>query len=1135
MVRRSHLLLSAVGVALALGVVWLARGVATEKPSTSSSRVADAQADAARRDASVELTSPSIRSRADEIARVSAGSVHSESNAPANTDFSTDELANAKWIEGRVVFPAGTPAGEHAEVVANSFRKDSSYRAAVKADGTFRVAFSNNTRRGDLRVEGRWLYSKEPLTLNLSKPPSDIVLEPLLGGCIHGRFVLPKNALAAAPELHDTHVEFHMCTTPRTEVGEFAGLVVIDDKLEFEIGHRCADTCWNLRSSPIGFVAVERKELRVKAGAIENIEIELQSGARIAGHVQDESGAPIEGVEFAVRFDMPFAANVVRTRDGHNAEDGSFDCFGLPLGALKLQASKEGFVPASFDAGEMHEGDVRRDVVLVLRRGNGVKGRVTWPDGKPVAGGRVELHHVVDDATHRDEHERDRHVQTRHDGSFEFTGLTQGSFIVTALAVPDSEPTSAAGHASDAANEKRSPDADDDEWSARIEGVQPSDTVLALVLQKGKAIDGRVVDDLGRPIESFAIAIASVDELGKASGSFDSKSFRDPRGVFWRSGLHDGRWRVSARANGYARPAPRTVRVPMEERLGDLVLPRAATLSGTVADADGRPVAKATLRIDRVPKASGQFDDNTDVDPITDKEGRFECHDLAPGSIQLVASADGRADSVPMVLTLEAGQSLTGLTLALSAGGRLVGEVFDAAGQPDAHRSISVVRRGGSASHREIGADELGRFAVEHLAAGTYDVYTRESAKEREENRRANAHVVSQREARAIIVDGETTHVSIGAPPSSPVRVHGVVTSARHALPGVEMNVGRVLTNGERVDHSMASDAEGRYEITLDEPGDWGFFFNLPSGTSSGRHENIPAGASYELDIALPSGSISGRVVDSSDHPIAGIDVEARTDPATAELSSIAASGSATTDANGRFQFDALPDGTYALDTFEMSSPDSGAVSLRYAHVHKSGLVLHGGSDLRDVELRLSPSASLEGTELDPSGSPVRFARVFVRDRLGAQTRLPFAALTDAKGRFKAEGLSPGTFTVFARTESSCSSESNPLTVRSDGASEVELMLQPSASVRVIIEDEHGTKIGSMISVVDARGRDFGPMSPATPDDMSGEGLSAGRTFGPLPPGQYSVSATNHDKVSVGASVALAAGAQEVVTLRFGK
>jgi Carboxypeptidase regulatory-like domain len=262
--------------------------------------------------------------------------------------------------------------------------------------------------------------------------------------------------------------------------------------------------------------------------------------------------------------------------------------------------------------------------------------------------------------------------------------------------------------------------------------------------------------------------------------------------------------------------------------------------------------------------------------------------------------------------------------------------------------------------------------------------------------------------------------------------------------------------------------------------------------------------------------------------------VHAMTDPATAELSSSAGSGSATSDENGRFQIDALPDGAYSLDTFETSSPGSGSVSLKYSRVHKTGLVLHGGIELRDVELRLSPSASIEGVVLGPDGAPAQ-ARVFVRDSLGALTRLPFAAFTDAKGRFKVEGLSPGTLTLFARSLSMCSSESSPLTVRSDGATEVELVLQPSSNVRVIVQSEQGKSIGSMISVIDARGRDFGPLNPATEDDMSGEGLSAGRAFGPLPPGSYAVSATNHDKVSVSASVVLAAGAQESVTLRFGK
>ena len=72
------------------------------------------------------------------------------------------------------------------------------------------------------------------------------------------------------------------------------------------------------------------------------------------------------------------------------------------------------------------------------------------------------------------------------------------------------------------------------------------------------------------------------------------------------------------------------------------------------------------------------------------------------------------------------------------------------------------------------------------------------------------------------------------------------------------------------------------------------------------------------------------------------------------------------------------------------------------------------------------------------------------------------------------------------------------------------------------IQDERGRDAGEWYSF------DFDPASPRpTPE--------TGMRYGPIPPGRYKVTATNHDRVSASQDVTVAGEESMTVTLRFGK
>jgi uncharacterized GH25 family protein len=1134
MPRRSRIVLGL--LALATGVCWVARlaVVDEESPAESPASRPNDTSTAHGRSTSSEESSDAPAS-GNEAPKNRASAASDAANQASGA--SDPRLAgNTVVLRGSIRIPPETPADERAEIVAqtNPHEWIASYRAPIERDRRFRLEVSSEMPRCDLRVEGKYLFSLLPVHVKLDAIPQEIVLEPVVGGCIHGKLEAPITDAPAMRELQETRIEIGASMRGSWSFDWREAAQKPDENLEFELRHLVPGTSYAIRARPAGFVAVMIEDLHVRAGETETLDVPLVHGARIRGRVEDASGAPVAGVHFGIaRKPTPFQEFVDKI-DAQSGDDGSFDCAELMPGEITLTTSKEGFAPGRLEVGALADGEMKDDLRVVLAEGHAIAGRVRWPDGKPAAACDIDLHaerKLASWSSNEIDLPPDRHGVADDDGRFKIAGLAKGTFVLTAHSVrgngeagDSSKPAAESDSATISADDAR-------EWSARAETIEVDGPELAIVLQPGHSIRARVVDDTGAPLESFTVDArpSYSDDNFTEAGNPISRFFDAAHGLFELRGLHDGLWSVSVRSFAHARSAEVTCKLPSDSPLPDFVVPRASSVSGVVVDADGHPVERPDLRLvrswdgrgQRAPELWWHSDDD---------DGRFKWRELAPGSYQLVASTKGSASSAPLAIDLAAGREIEGLVLALRAGGRLTGEVLDADGKPDAYRAMNLWSHGPLGSSKDFTSDASGRFDVDHMTPGVYrlDAFTQSrKSNERDEAARASSFVSLSTQVK--IVEGETTRVTLGAPPRAPVRVFGSVTIAHRALADARLSISRQLSGGQRARHDATTDSKGAYEVVLEEPGEWGVFLSS-SSTSSGRHVTIPEGSSYELDFALPGGSISGRVLDVAGQPLPNAYVVLNMDASTAELSSDAAGGWRATDASGRFRFEGLPSGTYALETegVRSSSQDPPTVG----RVHKGGIVLADGAALTDIDLRLAKAGTIEGLVLDPNGAPVSGANLFLRGERGEMVSARYGPSTDSTGRFECTGLSPGTYFVFARTQDLCSNESSPVALQGDDSAHVELTLQPSARLIVSVLDEHGNPIGSMIGIVDARGRDFGPIGSGG-DDFQEPDVS-GRRFGPLPLGVYTVSATNHDRVSVRAEVVLGAGDQKSVSLRFG-
>jgi hypothetical protein len=165
------------------------------------------------------------------------------------------------------------------------------------------------------------------------------------------------------------------------------------------------------------------------------------------------------------------------------------------------------------------------------------------------------------------------------------------------------------------------------------------------------------------------------------------------------------------------------------------------------------------------------------------------------------------------------------------------------------------------------------------------------------------------------------------------------------------------------------------------------------------------------LILPLMGGSISGRVTNS----VTGAGIEGATVRACLTLDGCfrGESPRATTDAAGVFRIDGMPDGQYTIDLGPMQGfrPGFGALGgPAPSAVHVSG-------DTRlNLDLQMTPFASVRGRVLDPEGKPA--AGIIVK--LDGSVCRDCAPLdmkeTDADGEFEFEGVPPGLATILSAT-----------------------------------------------------------------------------------------------------------------------
>jgi hypothetical protein len=513
---------------------------------------------------------------------------------------------------------------------------------------------------------------------------------------------------------------------------------------------------------------------------------------------------------------------------------------------------------------------------------------------------------------------------------------------------------------------------------------------VALVLSRGAAVRGTVVDGAGKPIGGARVVATAASEPFPVVDPRRDGVVSKSDGTFELAALSAGTWRLTATHTTYGPTTSTPIALDgASPKTGvKLVLEPGGTLTGVVTDASGAPVASANVRV----VVRGNVFWRAQRQAFSGADGKFKLEGLPRRGVDVVAQAEhGASAIVPVDLEATAAKDVA---LKLDVTGEITGVVVDSAGQPlgdaqvfaetepsgkPADISIWVVR-----GDQEAVTDQGGGFVLSGLPAGGYRVRASRSGASIDEQQLAKFVVAHPGEKLRIVVPNQG-------------KITGKVAFADGKIP-----TAFTVRLGNSYGTPFAS-TDGSFSLSA-VAGTHGLVVDGPSFLAAkSREVVVKEGAPTDVGTITvePGRSISGRVLDERHNPVPGAKVAGGKllSGGGKELyipdESIDAKDT-TTDADGRFHLDGF-------------SPGPLNVVAGTATGRSPSIEIPPGTASATIDLVIAPTTSIDGLvtrEGKPLGDTVVIAKPI--GAIGSN----FFVVTGPDGTFALDALAPGAYLV---------------------------------------------------------------------------------------------------------------------------
>ncbi len=978
--------------------------------------------------------------------------------------------------------------------------------APVGANGYAELPLPSEITEPALIVDGEFLYLKQGAPIDGLQ---EITLTPQLGSSLHLTLTTPDG------------------TEPKGEVrlmgGQFsdqspsfsARVSPVQQNL---IRGLAPDLNWMILPKLEQHFSHGKLGVKLTAGERREVQLDLELGCLVEGTVVDDDGQPMPKIQVELVNKQPWARMVGRI-DTKTDALGHYSLGRIGSGLHTIQASSSGRQTVTSEELDLLDGETREGVRLTLSLGEVIAGTVFYPDGRPARGALITANHRSKSGgfgpMRRARNQQAGKTTADKEGHFQITGLESKKYAIRARK---------AGRGTLGAKAN---------FYASLPAVEAGTAGLRLDLEAPHLLKGRVLDEQGQPVTAFRIKGKAVE----SGGPEESQKFTSDDGTFQFEKLGSGRWRITAAAEGFHQDESHTVQLPSGDTPLVIVLQREGSIAGQVLSPGGTPLPGAIVRAN-TGKGQRGFGGNRGPRAEADEEGLYLLEDLNPGTYQVTASAPGWADNEQVLVDITPGLAAEGIVLQLRRGGSISGIVLESDGSPMTGRNVHWGSNAMAFGSRgETKTDNAGRFEFKNVTPGQWQVSAAPSFEEmgdRMQGRSMDAmgDVMSDMLTQAVqVIERENTHVELGGEPKAPVVLRGRVLYQGRPKPDAQVVAvaeGKAVMQGMKTDRSAA---DGSFEITVDRPG--AYILSAQADTLGMETlVDVPSASDLTIDLIIPSGGITGVIRNPDGKPAAGIRLSLQRNDG---LARVRFQGSQTsTDVDGAYTFDGLQPGAYTVransSTFGGGNRSLGTETRQNLHVTDEGL--------QRADFDLQTPGTIQGTVRGPGGLPLAGVSIFFRDATGLLVRNMSRTQTDAAGHFEREGLTPGSYTISARSTNQACEDTKQVTIRDSKTTQVQLNLEPSTILRISLLDLRGTPQRLRVEVLDHNGLHV--ESGITPEVMRAQfrqGTSTSeKQVGPLPPGEYLVRAFSGDGDSAEKTVRLTGQLQEkAITLRLNK
>lgn len=730
---------------------------------------------------------------------------------------------------------------------------------------------------------------------------------------------------------------------------------------DFRAGGLVPGAAYTLRFATPGFAPQIVKAEAPRTGAPGSpLRVVLTPGKVAFGSVLDENECPVAGavVELVPPPDSNMSVRLQQIREPDAAlrsravtdAAGRFEMRGVRAGRFDLAVQARGFAAVRVPGIGIPAQRERFDLgTVVLKPEVLLSGRVQTPEGAPLEGAsvRIKPEDPLEEAAFDENATPD--AVTDATGGFQLSGRRAGDMLKLVVA--------RAGYA-----------------TAELSGVAANpEKPLVVILNPASVLAGRVVDEDDEPVTG-ALLTAVSQRMVVVGGSVLTKG-----PVFQTRSRDDGSFTIQVEpgpveltASG---PGWQTAVLNLKVLEGkdlegvEVVLRKAAILTGRVSGSDGAPVVGAEIRRHE-PEQPGVFNYYGPW-TSTDGDGRYRIDGLAAGPLSAEASHKvfGRA---VRGLDLQPGENV--VDFQLDGGGEVSGLVVDGLGSPVAGARVRLLAKSRSGQPAQTLSQPDGRFTVQGLSAGTYDV---SASKEGLGQTRTPVSVqVGEAAGQEVVLELVRYGVIRG-------RILGLDAED---LVRVRLSIAWAPAEAAQVSY------DGSYRISDVPPGTWRVAAQLPrTGRQAESEVTVDAETGEgRLDLDFRQGLTLSGVVRRNGKPLAG--------------ASVAATGKAgapswsETDPEGRFSLQGLSHDSYLL---EVSDFRTGLFHSREIDLQENQRVL--------IDLK---TGTLSGVVRDArSGEPVPQAEVSVLPATGSlQGRQN--TVTGLDGSFSLSELSLGSWSL---------------------------------------------------------------------------------------------------------------------------